>query len=850
MAIDPTALPAGQPQAGVNPIDPNLYLSTPEGYATPEQLQAARAYAQALQASSIKSPVKSWQQGVSNIVQALVGGNLSYQQGQKEIENQRMRASSAMPGGPAAAPIMGAPPPATPSSAPASFGKLPALGEDAGKSSMNGGGATPSDAAAITKNESGGNYSSVGPAVHGNDHAYGRYQVLGANIPAWTKEVLGRSLTPQEFLSSPAAQDMVFRTKFGQYRDKYGPQGAARAWFAGEGNMNNPNAHDVLGTTVAGYEKNFDKTAGLPTSNVAGGPPTQLAFNGKSPPAANPLSDMSAFADKQGAAPQQGPLNGGWDPHPTLPPNSIPVAPIYSREQVMQRLADPLLTDSERRVVVGDYMSQFQPVQMKVTGGTVLINRMNPTQQKFIPDVEKATVKYPGGYEAPAPYVMGPMGGSVTRLPVTMPGGAPVAAPGGAPGGAPPAPAGGGPLPFAPTGGPAGGPPVGAPAAGPAAPAGGAPMPPIPAPGPQGALTPPPGMPPAGPQVASLDPTAGVAAAAPKAMPAPLPAATAAAANAPLAAAPPAPAPGPRIAGLDAPPPGVPPADWDAIHAFNRMAVEQERNKEGATKQADLYAKRYEDQNNSALKVENETIPQLQLAQSILRDPNNYTGIGADAVLNWERVKAAWGKLTGDKSQEFAAAPQELFRKIAASNVLGNLRAATQGTGQIRLAEIHLLQQATMDPHNTVAANLALTEIAMRGAQRLSMFNDMAHDYMSGNAVVDPLDPKHIIAPANTDRNGQQVGRYGLDPGYDKMLASWIKQHPAFTPEETKNYEQTFTHDKQVKVPEAGAGAAKEGAAGGGSMPTITTKDQYDALQPGTTFTGADGKQYTKPGAK
>jgi hypothetical protein len=116
-------------------------------------------------------------------------------------------------------------------------------------------------AAAIARNESGGRYDLLGPRTGSGDQAYGKYQVMGANIPEWTRAALGRSLTPEQFLADPAAQEAVFSHRFGSYVDKYGPEGAAKAWFAGEGGMNNPNARDVLGTSVSDYARRFN--AGL-----------------------------------------------------------------------------------------------------------------------------------------------------------------------------------------------------------------------------------------------------------------------------------------------------------------------------------------------------------------------------------------------------------------------------------------------------------------------------------------------------------------------------------------------------------------------------------------------------------
>jgi hypothetical protein len=84
---------------------------------------------------------------------------------------------------------------------------------------------------------------------------------MGNNIPGWTQAALGRAMTPAEFLADTKAQEAVFNHRFGQYVSKYGPEGAAKAWFAGEGGMNNPNAKDLFGTTVSEYARRFN--AGL-----------------------------------------------------------------------------------------------------------------------------------------------------------------------------------------------------------------------------------------------------------------------------------------------------------------------------------------------------------------------------------------------------------------------------------------------------------------------------------------------------------------------------------------------------------------------------------------------------------
>ncbi|MDA9539218.1 hypothetical protein ACM41_24260 [Bradyrhizobium sp. CCBAU 21362] len=129
-----------------------------------------------------------------------------------------------------------------------------------------------------------GNYRLVGPQTKTGDRAFGRYQVMGANVPEWTERYYGQRLTPREFLINPEAQDAVYKGEFGRLVEKYGPTGAAKAWFAGERGMNNPNARDQLGTSVSSYADRFNRNLGLPpeiTSGASSGAPQSnaLAFN-------------------------------------------------------------------------------------------------------------------------------------------------------------------------------------------------------------------------------------------------------------------------------------------------------------------------------------------------------------------------------------------------------------------------------------------------------------------------------------------------------------------------------------------------------------------------------------------
>lgn len=126
-------------------------------------------------------------------------------------------------------------------------------------------------------------YNARGPVVQGGDRAYGKYQIMGSNIGPWTKEVLGREMSVEEFLANPQAQDAVFSGKFGQYVKQTGnPDSAASMWFTGRPSAPNAQARDVngnpIGITGREYVEKF-------RAGIGGGQPTNALI---SQPAAGP----------------------------------------------------------------------------------------------------------------------------------------------------------------------------------------------------------------------------------------------------------------------------------------------------------------------------------------------------------------------------------------------------------------------------------------------------------------------------------------------------------------------------------------------------------------------------------
>lgn len=128
--------------------------------------------------------------------------------------------------------------------------------------------AITASADAIAAVESGGNYQAVGPVIpsgqYAGDQALGKYQIMSFNIPAWSKEALGREISSREFLANPELQDQIFAYKFGQHARQYGTlEDAASAWFSGQPLASAGGRQDVLGTSVPEYVRKFQQNLKL-----------------------------------------------------------------------------------------------------------------------------------------------------------------------------------------------------------------------------------------------------------------------------------------------------------------------------------------------------------------------------------------------------------------------------------------------------------------------------------------------------------------------------------------------------------------------------------------------------------
>ncbi len=223
----PGAAPAGPaPQ-----VPPSLQHVAGSGFVMPSgdgpsasSIERQRKLADAMmQRGMSDQPIQHWAQGVGKLAQTAAGAYLNNQLDAKEKEatkrEREMIAGLLGMGGASSQPMAGQPQTGQQAIAQATGGSLLEQGKRA---------------IAKVESDGSGGYSALGPVTRTGDRAYGKYQVMGANIPSWTKDALGYSMTPAQFRASPEAQEKVFEHRFGGYLQRFGNmQDAASMWFSG-----------------------------------------------------------------------------------------------------------------------------------------------------------------------------------------------------------------------------------------------------------------------------------------------------------------------------------------------------------------------------------------------------------------------------------------------------------------------------------------------------------------------------------------------------------------------------------------------------------------------------------------
>ncbi|HET9285682.1 MAG TPA: hypothetical protein VFR24_27335 [Candidatus Angelobacter sp.] len=767
----------------------------PKNYVTPNYNQSTYDYAKALLQNSegaVPGTRGGWTVGLQHLVDALVGGSLQRQANNQELASRGYDAAKTV-------------------QAPQTYGNTfnsnqnpapeAASPEGAGNASQGADKLAP-----IIGNMEGKTYDRVVPSINAHtgqkQYALGKYGIMDFNIAPWTTDVLGRPMSAQEFLKNPQAQDAVAKAKLAEYTQKYGVEGAARAWIGGEGGVNHPERTDAFGTSVGSYGRQAAQ-AYANTGNPAEGNPGQqaimnalkVAASGKAPAA------LPGEAQPPGALPGQQPI---------IPPYMIMRRPQVGRGDLEQLQGSPWAAPEQKAEQRGYYMQQNLPPVVPYLGGQVVVNPNNPTQQFFAPGVEKGTVSGPGGMQAPVQTYVAPGPDGRPQMHMLAPQeGLFGAGPGGGSSAPPPAPnvsvpGGGGQQapaglqPLVPT------PPISVGNPIPAAPA---PAAPAPASGPKGPVlfdqaepktnvgqvaapgqVAGPGVPSNVPASQSVTPpgtSEQVLNAAEGVLP---PVAPGGQTGVPSPASAPM---GNKVAQALAtqPPTSNNPKEAGLLNDMANFGLQYEKQKDLNTKDN----KNLEDalkQYYTAGQIAQKGLPMLEVAQQYVNDPRFYSGFLQEPYEAVQKGRAAISEFFGGNAKA-AAAPMEIFQKILSGNIVGDLKMTLGGLGQIRLAEINLITQSVANKYNSPAANKAVLQVMLREHAQAANVARIAQAYQQGY-VWDNSTNQYA-------RNTNPITSGGLNG----EVMSYIERHPLFTDQEIQdinNVLQTAPHVANPKV--------------------------------------------------
>lgn len=191
--------------------------------------------------------------------------------------------------------------------------------------------------------------------------------------------------------------------------------------------------------------------------------------------------------------------------------------------------------------------------------------------------------------------------------------------------------------------------------------------------------------------------------------------------------------------------------------------------------------------------------PLLKQLRQMIEDPRLKQGIGADLFLDWDRLKAVFGSKEGERGAALAQA----FDKMVSGQIVSDLKTQLQGTGQIRVKEIELVEKASASRYNTREANRAVINLMIKSNEQMEGLTRATAEYLGKH--------KH-----NASMDG--LIQHKLD---------WLAKNPMLTQKEIAEYEQKFDEDAKYPVPSVGR--PPKGAGNfRGSQPALATPPPVD----------------------
>lgn len=259
-----------------------------------------------------------------------------------------------------------------------------------------------------------------------------------------------------------------------------------------------------------------------------------------------------------------------------------------------------------------------------------------------------------------------------------------------------------------------------------------------------------------------------------------------------------------------------------------------------------------------------------KLAPDLGLDPNDTETLkaGIDGMGGASQAIAAYSQIQQLKQQRQAEQENrlrldELTRAIRENRIeRGAQQGALAGIGGAGVTAQDILGSYARSGGSSVRTAADLAEIGRAIQPRQS--GPQLVDFGGGiRGVVDPNGNTHMIPQPGTTGGSsaferilaQEVASGRIKPEKAaEITANYLKRMSTPQEDDMASVARALGIDPNEMNPSTGSGQAPAPAspakAQSAQTPTISSKAEYDALPPGTRFTGPDGKEYFKPEAK
>lgn len=219
------------------------------------------------------------------------------------------------------------------------------------------------------------------------------------------------------------------------------------------------------------------------------------------------------------------------------------------------------------------------------------------------------------------------------------------------------------------------------------------------------------------------------------------------------------------------------------LPALGAIGAGIEANKAAKVEQAKDYEARRQNIEKTAGNAFEE-LPQLQMLQKIMADPNFYSGWRSG---NAEQMSSALKTLGLGEGQ--TATAMQLAQKLGQRGSLGDIKEMGE-SGAVRMPEMQMIAKSNFDPNNTPEANKAVVAIHQKVLERQIEMADRAKTYADAHGGL-------------------------IDSGFDQETRNHYKDKPLFSDDEIGNYNKLFS------------GAAKPGTETGAGERVINGKTYF-----------------------